>query len=259
LCPGHNNSPTQRVYATTSARSRSQLPVPARPRRDETGLDSSHFLAFVAAFDDALAFAPDMGYTHVAVTAEIIHDLPPEELRFHWKSGRLCLDFVATVGERWRRSFERLLGPEDLARWLVDSGMLLEPPRVAERQLKSGRSLREAINRLARPGVEPAVSDRAELNRWAGHAPLAPQLTDHGELVWVSERSIEASFATIARDAVDLLSGPLAGRIRECSASDCALLFVDKSRPGHRRWCSGAVCGNRTRTQAYRRRRKARG
>jgi len=56
-----------------------------------------------------------MGYTHVAVAAAIIYDLPPEELRFQWKSGRVCLDFVATAGERWRRSFERLLGPEDRA------------------------------------------------------------------------------------------------------------------------------------------------
>jgi predicted RNA-binding Zn ribbon-like protein len=199
-----------------------------------------------------------MHYTHVAMAAAMIHDIPPEELRFHWKSGRLCLDFVATVGERWRRSFERLLGPEDLACWLVESGMLSEPPGVSEEQLESGRSLREAINRLARPGLEREVGDRAELNRWATRAPLAPQLAEQGERVWVSERPVEAMFATIARDAVDLLSGPLAGRIRECSAPDCALLFVDTSRPAQRRWCSGAVCGNRTRTKAYRERRKER-
>jgi predicted RNA-binding Zn ribbon-like protein len=96
------------------------------------------------------------------------------------------------------------------------------------------------------------------LNRWAAHAPLAPQLTEQRDLIWVSERPVEAIFATIARDAVDLLSGPLAGRIRECSAPDCALLFVDRSRPGQRRWCSGAACGNRTRTKTYRARRKGR-
>lgn len=196
-----------------------------------------------------------MRYTHV-VLAAIIHDLPPEELRFHWKSGRPCLDFVATVGERWRRSFERLLGPEDLARWLVESGMLEEPPRVSQRQLDSGRSLREAINRLARPGVEPKAGDRLELNRWAARPPLAPQLTEQSTLAWASERPVEAALATIARDAIDLLSGPLAGRIRECAAQDCALLFVDSSRPGRRRWCAGEACGNRTRTKAYRQRRK---
>jgi len=65
-------------------------------------------------------------------------------------------------------------------------------------------------------------------------------------------------FATIACDALDLLCGPLAGRIRECSAPACALLFVDASRPGRRRWCSTEACGNRVRTKAYRRRRKER-
>ena len=191
--------------------------------------------------------------------AAIVHDLPPEELRFHWKSGRVCLDFVATVGERWRRSFERLLAPEDLARWCVESGLLAQPPTVSTRHLAAARELREAINRLARPGTQPHAGDRAELNRWAAKAPLAPQLTERGDLAWTSERPLEAVLATIARDAVDLLSGPLAGRIRECSAPDCALLFVDASRPGRRRWCSGPACGNRTRTKTYRSRRKERG
>jgi predicted RNA-binding Zn ribbon-like protein len=189
----------------------------------------------------------------------IVRDLPREELRFHWKGGRVCLDFVATVGERWRRSFERLLGPADLARWLVQSGLLEDPPSVSARQLAAGRELREAINRLARPGGEPEAGDRTELNRWAARAPLAPQLSERDELIWIGERPVDAAFATIARDAVDLLTGPLAGRIRECAAPDCALLFVDASRPGQRRWCSGAACGNRTRTKAYRERQKERG
>ena len=199
-----------------------------------------------------------MCYNHVAMDARILHDLPAEELRFHWKSGRRCLDFVATVGERWRRSFERLRSPEDLARWLVQSGLLAEPPEVSKRQLQSGRALREAINALARPGVESETADRQLLNRWASRPPLAPQLTDRGQVVWVSQRPAEAALATLARDAIDLLSGPLAQRVRECEAPDCALLFVDGSRPGRRRWCAGEACGNRSRTKAYRERRKER-
>ena len=187
-----------------------------------------------------------------------VHDLPPEELLFHWKSGRLCLDFVATVGERWRRSFERLLEPEDLARWMVGTGMLREPPTVSGGQLAAARVLREAINQLARPGVQPQPGDREELNRWAARAPLAPQLTEGGKLLWVAARPAQAMLATIARDAVDLLIGPLAGRVRECAAPDCALLFVDASRPGRRHWCSSGACGNRIRTKAYRHRLKGR-
>ena len=197
-----------------------------------------------------------MCYTYVAMAVSIVHDLPSEELRFHWKSGRLCLDFVATVGERWRRSFERLLAPEDLARWLVESGMLEVAPTVSPRQLAAARNLREAINRLARPGIVPQPGDRDHLNRWAARPALAPQLRPDGGLEWVAERPVDAMLATIARDAVDLLSGPLAVRIRECGAPDCALLFVDTSRPGRRRWCSTEACGNRARTKAYRERRR---
>ena len=197
-----------------------------------------------------------MGYTRVAMSAAIVPGLPPEELEFHWKGGRLCLDFVATVGERWRRSFERLLAPEDLARWMLQSGMLDVAPRVSSRHLAAARRLREAIDRLARPGAQPRPGDREELNGWAAREGLAPQLAAGGGLVWTAARPVEAMLATIARDAVHLLSGPLAGRIRECAAPDCALLFVDASRPGRRRWCSTEACGNRTRTRAYRQRHK---
>jgi predicted RNA-binding Zn ribbon-like protein len=197
-----------------------------------------------------------MRYTHVAMSVVVLPDLPPPELRFHWESGRLCLDFVATVGERWRRSFERLLTPQDLARWMAETGMLATAPDLSARQLAAGRTLREAINRLARPGIETERHDRGELNRWAVRAPLAPQLTADGKLLWVADRPVEGMFATIARDAVDLLSLALAGRIRECGAPDCALLFLDTSRPGRRQWCSGTACGNRARTKAYRQRHK---
>jgi predicted RNA-binding Zn ribbon-like protein len=192
------------------------------------------------------------------MSVTIVRDLPPEELGFHFKSGRLCLDFVATVGERWRRSFERLLTPEDLGRWIVESGMVQTAPQVSRRQLTAARALREAINRLARPGIEPEPGDREELNRWAARSPLAPQLTEENDLSWVAARPVEAILASIAGDAIDLLTGPLATRIRECGAPDCALLFVDASRPGRRRWCATEACGNRSRTKAYRQRRKER-
>jgi predicted RNA-binding Zn ribbon-like protein len=194
--------------------------------------------------------------------AVILDDLPASELRFHWKSGRLSLDFAATVGERWRRSFERLRTPDDLGRWLVEAGLLESAPRVTTRQLAAARRLREAVYRLAkRAGSGPFdAGDVAELNRWAARPALAPQLgADARSVVHVARRPVEAALATVAHDAVDLLSGPLAIRVRECAADDCALLFVDGSRPGRRRWCSMDACGNRTKTAAYRRRRSAEG
>ena len=65
------------------------------------------------------------------------------------------------------------------------------------------------------------------------------------------------ALATIARDAVMLLGTPsdgtdLEGRIRECSADDCHLVFYDESRTNNRRWCSMQRCGNRAKVRAYR-------
>jgi predicted RNA-binding Zn ribbon-like protein len=35
------------------------------------------------------------------------------------------------------------------------------------------------------------------------------------------------------------------GRIRRCANHECVLWFLDTTRPGTRRWCSMAACGNR--------------
>jgi predicted RNA-binding Zn ribbon-like protein len=58
----------------------------------------------------------------------------------------------------------------------------------------------------------------------------------------------------VARDCIDLLGGPLSGRVRNCSGEGCGVLFLDTSRQGLRRWCSMAACGNTAKVQAFRRR-----
>jgi predicted RNA-binding Zn ribbon-like protein len=164
------------------------------------------------------------------------------------------------VGERWRRSFERLREPSDLGRWLTEARLLREEPRVTPRQLRAARELRDAIYRTAKlaGSRRPGRADVEEINRWAATAPLAPRLgVDARTVSWTAARPVDAALSTIARDAIDLFSGPLATRIRECASPECALLFVDTSRPGGRRWCSMEACGNRAKTATYRARHKA--
>jgi predicted RNA-binding Zn ribbon-like protein len=187
-----------------------------------------------------------------------MESIAEHEYEFHFMAGRPCLDFAATVGERWRRSFDRLRGPRDLGRWLVEGGMLAAAPPVSGAELESARRLREAIYRTAKLAGRgrPAEADLAEINVWAARPPLAPRLAPHRRVEWSAPRPVEAALATLARDAIDLVAGSLATRVRECARPDCALLFVDTSRPGRRRWCSMAGCGNRTKTSAYRRRRE---
>ena len=62
----------------------------------------------------------------------VVVDVEPEERAFHFLAGRPCLDLVATIGERWRRGFERLRRPDDLARWAVESALVHTRPDAGD-------------------------------------------------------------------------------------------------------------------------------
>ena len=47
-------------------------------------------------------------------------------------------------------------------------------------------------------------------------------------------------------------------RVKACEGTTCTLLFVDRTRGQARRWCSMALCGNRAKQAAHRRRLKGR-
>jgi predicted RNA-binding Zn ribbon-like protein len=187
--------------------------------------------------------------------------LPAAELAFNFRSGRLSLAFVATVGERWRRKIERLRGPADLARWYREAGLLEETVTVTPAGLERARSVREAVHRCAKAliaGHTAAETDEALINAAASAAPLVPVLRRGAGLLTAPSANAEAAaLSTVARDAIDLFTGTLAARIRECDSPECALLFVDTSRPGRRRWCSSTACGNKDRSATYRRRHQA--
>jgi predicted RNA-binding Zn ribbon-like protein len=186
--------------------------------------------------------------------------MPMSELRdgFKFRSGRLALDLPATLAGRLRPEPQDLLAaPRDLGRWLAAAGLA---PRVLEptpEELREARELREALYRLALAcarGQSFAAKDRSLLNRWAAEPPPAPQLGPKG-LTWTAG-GVRSLLAAVARDGVELFGGPLAERIRECAGEGCALLFVDTSRSGERRWCSMTGCGNKAKVAEFRRRQR---
>src|SRR3954464_7494206 len=100
---------------------------------------------------------------------------PADELRFRFLSGRQCLSFCATVGERWRNQYERLRSPEDLQRWFVEAGMLTVAPPVSDEELQHARELREAIYRSAKALVArrlPTSGDEMIINAAAAAPPI---------------------------------------------------------------------------------------
>jgi predicted RNA-binding Zn ribbon-like protein len=177
-------------------------------------------------------------------------------LRFD--SGRVCLDLVATAAE------EGLPSPGSLRTWVYGAGLVPEgtslgvaagwlPPFVALR----GRLERMVGAELA--GVPQAAEDVRALNAAARPAPPAPAALagEGGALskVLAGDPGCEELLAAVARDAVDLLTDPVArSRLRRCAGENCTLVYLDTSRGRRRRWCSSEVCGNRERVARHRRR-----
>jgi predicted RNA-binding Zn ribbon-like protein len=181
---------------------------------------------------------------------------------FVFVGGRVCLDLVDTVAKRGRLGIERLPDPGRLGDWLREVDLLEDPPTATDKELDRVWLLREAVYRLVRAQLDHCPADQADLdvvNREAAAPDLAPQLRASS----ASERTgltasyrapdlVDAVLSTLARDAIALLSGPLAERVKECEGEDCTLIFLDDSQARRRRWCSMERCGNLAKIAKYR-------
>ena len=177
-------------------------------------------------------------------------DLDPG-MRRRFRTGRMSLDLTHTGGDGEAARWEILHEPEDASRFL---GIIIEcePPAVAAADMERIVDLRRAISNLARfrvAGVAEPPGTIDAINAAAAEPSLVPELLPDRVRRIVPGTATQA-LSTIARDAIDLYSSPLADRIRICDADDCGLLYVDTSRPGTRRWCSMEWCGDRAKKRA---------
>ena len=176
----------------------------------------------------------------------------PKGGSFWFDAGAVCLDFAYTGGEGQYAVFETLHGPADLEKWLAEpplAAMLTTP--VTKRELAAAKDLRQAIWVTAHAQADGRALPGdavATINAAAAEPPLVPQLG----VGWAPPVRASQALSTLAREMIELLSGPLADRFRECASDNCPLVFVDSSRPGSRRWCSMERCGNRNKIRAHR-------
>jgi predicted RNA-binding Zn ribbon-like protein len=193
-----------------------------------------------------------------SATGRVLTD--PRGASFRFDAGAVCLDFAHTGGEGPYAVFETLRGPADLGAWLAEPPLAAGVARpVTTRDLTAAKALRLAIWDAAHARAErrsiPADTV-ACLNRFAAAPPLVPQLgPDERVATWAAPVQVGQALSTLAREMIDLLTGPLGTRIRECAGDTCPLVFVDSSRPGARRWCAMERCGNREKVRSLRARR----
>ncbi|MEU8590789.1 CGNR zinc finger domain-containing protein [Streptomyces sp. NPDC048664] len=170
--------------------------------------------------------------------------------------GSPALDFAATLRARRTVRFEMFGSPDRLDAWYVESGLVdaVSPSREAD--VERAIEVREAVYELVTARLAGQGYDRGALATVNGAArgPAAtPQLTPSGR--WTDATPAEA-LSTVARHAVELLSGPDVPLMKECGNPECTRVYVDRSRGMRRHWCGMESCGNKLKAQAYRARRK---
>jgi predicted RNA-binding Zn ribbon-like protein len=189
----------------------------------------------------------------------------------------LALDFLNTIATPQGALIDWLCDGQDLVGWLEDAGVI-DPAIAARTRTWRRDSLDEVAGdaREFRDWLRKFVTARKgrALRATAGSiAPLNELLARDKSIpqVEVAGRNTEAGHPFILRRlrrwespeelidplvdaAADLICNHDFQLIRSCEGSACCLMFLDRTKGHARRWCSMAVCGNRAKAEAHRRR-----
>jgi predicted RNA-binding Zn ribbon-like protein len=190
------------------------------------------------------------------------------------------LDFLNSVATPADTTIDWIDGGEGLLSWLEQAQLVpADVLRRIRKQARPGaldaiaaqaRGLREwfrgfVLKHKGRPLALGDLPELQPLNRLLGRdeayyrialtpsgrpAPLQLQVERH----W---HSPEALLLPIGETLARLLCTEDFSNVRSCPGPACTLIFADHTRGHVRRWCSMAICGNRVKQAAHRKRVKA--
>lgn len=180
--------------------------------------------------------------------------------------GRLCLDFVNTVHDRYVADIEDYVqDPPRFLAWSERAGALypddgVRAPRIVQKRaalMHEVVTLRDHLHALFAARVD-GLAPRAEavrgFDRWLHLAWAGQSFGADGQLHWRADaRDAWLPLKRIALDAMDLLGSPSAARLRRCAnTTSCGWLFLDTSKNQRRRWCAMETCGTADKMRRYR-------
>jgi predicted RNA-binding Zn ribbon-like protein len=206
--------------------------------------------------------------------------------RMNLVGGRLCLDFVNTVGG-WNADpargkydpcaavarADKLNDYVDLLAWSLHTGLFSENEaqalareagrreKEATATLKRAVALRGAIYGLCAAVIHaalPRASDLDLLNQELNVANGRVRLGAGEEnFVWEwtdTKNALDSMLWRIADSAAEMLTTDDLTRLRGCPGEDCGWLFLDISKNSRRQWCDMQACGNLAKVRRFRQR-----
>ena len=207
----------------------------------------------------------------------------------NWKfiGGRLCLDFVNSVGGR--KELEEKPYPEniivkdklenfnDFITWGKDIGIITEAGRKyllnlnssekkeTEITFKRAIELRESLFKIIYDVINNKEPDEKMIQILNREYSIA---NENRILVYMNNK-IEWQFSrdpfkpdyliwVIAESVVKLLSSEVISRVKICAGDDCGWLFLDTSKNKSRQWCDMKDCGNVAKVRRFRKKQNKR-
>ncbi|PVX76290.1 CGNR zinc finger domain-containing protein [Paraburkholderia unamae] len=193
------------------------------------------------------------------------------------------LDFLNSIATPVDEPVDWIGDGEGLLSWLAQAGMASAPTLAAMRAqfiaaeldtvAAQARALREWFRGFvqARKG-RPLTRAGADLRELEPLNQLLKRDDRYGELVASEDgqasafeyrvtrrwNSPESLLMPIAEALAQLVCEEDFTHVKACEGPRCTLLFADHTRGHARRWCSMALCGNRAKVAAHRKRLKER-
>lgn len=189
------------------------------------------------------------------------------------------LDFLNSLATPVDTPVDWLDDGEGLLDWLGQAGLV--PPEVLgaareqaipgelDRLAGQARALREWFRAFVRShkGRPLSAGDLAELEplnallkRDERYEEIVANATDEDRAFTLAAQrrwtAPDALLLPIAEAMARLVCGEDFSYVKACEGPSCTLMFADHTRGHARRWCSMALCGNRAKQAAHRRRQR---
>jgi predicted RNA-binding Zn ribbon-like protein len=190
--------------------------------------------------------------------------LPSSTSHFPLLAGRLSVDFVNAAPPNVELSWERLIRFLSLTNIIsAERGaQLLGLPRIDPQASEAVLLKARRLNVTLRKAFTAMLRNQRVAGEWIAPVNEILRITEgHDELVgrdstWkiefiAREGGLDWLLAAVARSGAEIIVEGTHARLRLCANPHCGLFFYDDSRTRRRRWCSMALCGNRSKVAAF--------
>jgi len=158
---------------------------------------------------------------------------------------------------------DELKGPRELGAWMSQRGLLWSGAKITPAMFDTALQLRAGVRTYLEidPAERRKIGDAVRsLNKAMRLFPLVAEARNDGVMALRAAR--DDALAGLSVVVAEMYDGSVRGtldRLKMCAAEECRRVFFDRSKPATRRWCMSTLCGNRTKTRAYRERQREAG